>query len=131
MPIYEYYCPDCHKIYQFFVRNVPEHRAPACPRCESTELTRRFSIFTTTTTEESRLEKLADPSKLAGLDENDPKSLARWMRKMSKEIGDEDMGPEFNEMIDRLEAGEDPEEIERSMSMDPKSPPTDSTLYEA
>jgi hypothetical protein len=64
--------------------------------------------------EESRLESLADPSRLAGLDENDPRSLARWMRKMSGEMG-EDLGAEFNEVVDRLEAGESPEEIEKSM----------------
>jgi hypothetical protein len=64
--------------------------------------------------EESRLDSLADPSSLAGLDENDPRSIARWMRKMSGEVG-EDMGSEFDEMVDRLEAGESPEEIEQSM----------------
>jgi len=64
--------------------------------------------------EESRLESLADPSSLGDLDENDPRSMARWMRKMSEETG-EDMGPEFNEMVGRLEAGENPEDVERSM----------------
>jgi len=64
--------------------------------------------------EESRLESLADPSSLAGLDEDDPRSIARWMRTMSQETG-EDLGPEFDEMVDRLEAGEDPEEIEGSL----------------
>jgi hypothetical protein len=64
--------------------------------------------------EESRLESLADPSNLSGLDESDPRSMARWMRKMSQEMG-EDMGPEFDEMVNRLEAGESPEEIEGSM----------------
>jgi hypothetical protein len=63
---------------------------------------------------ESRLEDLADPSGLGDLDEEDPRSVARWMRKMSDEVG-EDMGPEFNEMLGRLEAGESPEDIERSM----------------
>jgi len=60
------------------------------------------------------MENLADPSSLAGLDENDPKSMARWMRKMSNEMG-EDLGPEFSEVVGRLEAGEDPEAIEKSM----------------
>ncbi len=60
------------------------------------------------------MESLADPSSLAGLDENDPKSMARWMRKMSSEMG-EDLGPEFSEVVDRLEAGEDPESIEQSI----------------
>jgi len=49
--------------------------------------------------EESRLESLADPSKLAGLDEKDPKSLARWMKRMGKEMG-EDLGEDFDESID-------------------------------
>jgi hypothetical protein len=64
--------------------------------------------------EDSRLEDLADPGNLAGLDENDPKSMARWMRKMSSEMG-EDLGPEFDEVVDRLEAGESPEAIEATM----------------
>jgi hypothetical protein len=48
------------------------------------------------------------------LDEDDPRSLARFMRQMADETG-EDMGPEFDEMVGRLEAGEDPESIDRSM----------------
>jgi hypothetical protein len=51
---------------------------------------------------------------LADLDENDPQSMARWMRRMSQETG-EDLGPEFDEVIDRLEAGENPEDIEAAM----------------
>jgi hypothetical protein len=64
--------------------------------------------------EESRLDSLADDSALAGLDENDPKSMGRWMRKMAAETGEE-MPPEFNEVVGRLESGEDPENIEKSM----------------
>jgi hypothetical protein len=65
-------------------------------------------------TEDSRLDDLADPSMLGDLDEDDPKSLARWMRKMSAETGEE-MPQEFDEVIDRLESGQSPEEIEESM----------------
>jgi hypothetical protein len=64
--------------------------------------------------EESHLDDLADPSSFPDLDENDPKSLGRWMRKMSSEMG-EDLGPEFDEVVGRLEAGEDPESIEKTM----------------
>jgi hypothetical protein len=64
--------------------------------------------------EESRLDDLADPSGFPDLDENDPKSLGSWMRKMSGEMG-EDLGPEFDEVVGRLESGEDPESIEQSM----------------
>jgi Flp pilus assembly protein TadB len=51
---------------------------------------------------------------LADLDENDPKSIARWMRRMSRET-DEELGPEFEEVVDRLEAGESPEDIEAAL----------------
>jgi len=64
--------------------------------------------------EESRLDDLADPSNFGDLDENDPRSIARFMRKMSDEVG-EDMGSEFEEVVDRLESGESPEDIEQSM----------------
>lgn len=60
------------------------------------------------------MDAMADPSALGDVDENDPKSMARFMRKMSGEMG-EDMGPEFDEMVGRLESGESPEEIEKSM----------------
>jgi len=60
------------------------------------------------------LEDLTDFSDFPDFDESDPRSLGRWMRKMSAEIG-EDLGPEFEEVVGRLEAGESPEEIEKTM----------------
>ncbi|HVN53116.1 MAG TPA: hypothetical protein VMT46_02205 [Anaerolineaceae bacterium] len=63
--------------------------------------------------EESRLESMADPSALAGL-EDDPKALGRMMKQMSSEVGEE-MGPEFDEVVNRLEAGQNPEDIEREL----------------
>lgn len=65
--------------------------------------------------EESRLEALADPSMLAGLEEEDPRALGRMMRQMSAELGEEMDDPELNEIVDRLESGQSPEEIEKSM----------------
>ena len=65
--------------------------------------------------EESRLESMADPSGWGDIDENDPKSMARMMKKLGTEMG-EDLGPEFSEVVDRLEAGEDPESIESSLA---------------
>jgi hypothetical protein len=56
---------------------------------------------------------MADPDSLSGL-EDDPQSLGKMMRRMSRELG-EDMGPEFDEVIDRLEKGQSPEEIERDL----------------
>ena len=116
MPIYEYGCYDCRKRVNVLFRSFSDvkTKAAACPRCGGTHLKRLVSKVAVVRSEESRLESLADPSSLSGLDENDPKSVARWMRKMSGEIG-EDLGSEFNEVVDRLEAGEDPESIEKSL----------------
>ena len=64
--------------------------------------------------EDSRMDDLADPSAFGDLDENDPRSIGRWMRRMSAETGEE-LGSEFEEVVGRLEAGENPESIEQSM----------------
>ena len=116
MPIYEYGCYDCRKRVSVFFCSFSEveTKEATCPRCGGTHLKRLVSKVAVLRSEESRLESLADPSSMAGLDENDPKSIARWMRKMGNEMG-EDLGSDFNEVVDRLEAGEDPESIEKSM----------------
>ncbi len=116
MPIYEYICLDCKRRVSLLWRSFADaaSRQAVCPRCGSTNLTRLISRVSVVRSEESRLDSLADPNNLAGLDENDPKSLARFMRKMANETG-ENLGPEFTEVVERLEAGEDPESIERSL----------------
>jgi len=116
MPIYEYGCYDCRKRVSVFFRSFAavKTKEATCPRCGGTNLKRLISKVSVVRSEESRLENLADPASLGGLDENDPKSIGRWMRKMSNEMG-EDLGGEFNEVVDRLESGEDPESIEKSM----------------
>lgn len=116
MPIYEYGCYDCRKRVNVFFRTFTdaETKEAICPRCGGANLKRLVSRVSVVRSEESRLDSMADPGNLAGLDENDPKSMARWMRKMSNEMG-EDLGDEFKEVVDRLETGEDPESIEQSM----------------
>ncbi len=81
-----------------------------CKRCGQGDLKRLISKFAVLKSEESRLENLADPSALSGVDENDPRSIARWARKMGQEMG-EDLGDDFTEMVDRMEAGEMPDEM--------------------
>lgn len=109
MPIYEYGCHRCRKRVSVFFRTLKsaENDPAICPLCGGGDLRRLISKVGRLRSEESRLESLADPSNLAGLDEQDPKSLARMMRQMSQETG-EDLGDEFTEMVERLEAGEDP-----------------------
>jgi putative FmdB family regulatory protein len=119
MPIYEYRCLDCRRRVSIFWRSFSELEgesaaAPQCPRCGKTNLVRLISRVAVLRSEESRLDNLADADVLDGLDEQDPKSIARWMRRMGRETG-EDLGPEFDEMVDRLEAGQSPEEIEAAI----------------
>ncbi|MCX6340731.1 MAG: zinc ribbon domain-containing protein [Candidatus Aureabacteria bacterium] len=130
MPIYEYACDRCRKVFNFLVRNVSSHKAPKCPRCGKGGMKRRVSSFRIGRSDDARMEKLADPSSLAGLDEKDPRSLARWMKKMGREIGEE-MPEEMNDMADRLETGESPEEIERSMGEGGYTKDDSGELYEA
>jgi hypothetical protein len=69
-----------------------------------------MSRFATVKSEEARLDALAEPSNLSGLDENDPKSMARWMRKMGKELGEDLSGEDFDQMVDEMEAGNMPDD---------------------
>lgn len=99
MPIYEYRCCDCGKKSTFITLSVKASLSPKCKKCGSTNLEKIISRVAISRSEESRLESLADPSKLAGLDESDPKSMARWMRKMGKELG-EDVGEDFDQAVE-------------------------------
>jgi putative FmdB family regulatory protein len=115
MPIYEYHCPDCnHRVSVVLSYNEYGKVQPACPVCGGKNLRRLISRTRFSRSEESRLESLSDPSAWGDIDEQDPRSMAKMMRRMSSELGEE-MGPDFQETVDRLEAGESPEEIEKSM----------------
>lgn len=99
MPIYEYRCEECKKISEFLVLRSGEPFEPQCKRCHSKKMTRVLSRVRVIRSEESRLESLADPSKWGDLDEKDPKSMARWMKKMGKEFGEE-MGEDIDQMVE-------------------------------
>ncbi len=115
MPIYEYRCADCRRRVSILFRSFSNTENPRCPNCGGEHLSRLVSRVSTVKSEEARLDALSDPSAFGDVDENDPKSMARFMKKMGNEMGGEDLGPEFHEMVDRLESGENPEEIEKSM----------------
>ena len=115
MPRYDYRCQSCKKRSVIFQTYAEYGRKKVkCPHCGSTELQRLIGRVRIARSEESRLDELSDPSDWGDIDENDPRSMARMMRKMGSELG-EDMPGEFDEVVDRLEAGEDPEDIEESM----------------
>jgi len=103
MPIYEYECHDCRRRVSLLVRSLSTTSAPACPRCGSTALTRLMSRFATVKSEEARLESLAEGGDMGDLDENDPASVARFMKKMGKEFGD-DLGDDFESAVDEAMA---------------------------
>jgi len=112
MPNYDYLCSDCGKrvsIFQTYEAYGKE--TVQCPNCNSEQLARLVSRVRVLRSEESRLDALADPTAWDGFDEEDPKAMARMMRKMGDELGEE-MPSEFDEVVDRLETGE---EIERTM----------------
>jgi putative FmdB family regulatory protein len=114
MPNYEYRCLNCKRRFEVYLSYSDYGKqALRCPHCSSDQVQRRIGRIRFARSEESRLENLADPSSLAGL-EDDPKALAQMMRQMGSEAGEE-LGPEFDEVMDRLESGQSPEEIEAAL----------------
>lgn len=107
MPIYEFQCEKCRKTSSILTTRVSEKVDAVCKHCGSSKMRRLMSRFAMPRSEESRMESLADPSKLGGIDENDPKSVARMMRQMGKEMGDDFDAPEFDEAIEELESGKE------------------------
>jgi putative FmdB family regulatory protein len=98
MPIYEYRCEKCGKISSHLVLNKDD-LSSYCKHCGSNSVIKLISRVNVRLSEETRLEKLADPAMTAGLDENDPKSMAKWMKKMGGLAGD-DLGEDFDQMVD-------------------------------
>ena len=105
MPIYEYHCADCRRAVSLLVMRISDPTPPICPRCGGTQLRRLMSRFATVRSEEDRLDSLADPSSLGDLDEDDPKSVAKWMKKMGNEMG-EDLGDDVDEALEQETGGD-------------------------
>ena len=130
MPIYEFYCPDCHTVFNFFSRSVNTTKRPSCPKCGRRRLGREISLFSMTGSKkdaageddldlpiddakmESAMEALAGEAE--GIDEDDPRQAAQLMRKFSDMTGME-LGGGMQEALARMEAGEDPEAIEAEL----------------
>lgn len=129
MPIYEFYCPDNHTVYQFLARSLAHGgKTPRCPENAEFRMEKRISKFAFLRgakepseadpfdgIDDAKMEAMmADLERdMAGVDENnpDPRALGHVMRKMTDVLGDK-APPEMREMIRRLEAGEDPEKLE-------------------
>lgn len=128
MPIYEYYCDQCNVIFNFFSSRVNTAKVPDCPKCGKKELARRISTFATI----GKAKEEGD-DQLAGLDEakmeqafgslmreaehineDDPRQMASLMRKFTRQTGIH-LGDSMEEAISRMEAGEDPDQVEKEM----------------
>ena len=101
MPIYEYLCDTCQARFSKLVQGFRDPETLNCPRCKNTAVRRAVSRVAVVRSEDARLDAMADPSMFAGLDENDPVSVAKWAKKMGREMG-EDMGDDWEEMVDEM-----------------------------
>lgn len=138
MPIYEFACPKCRRIYSFLSKRVNPSHSPTCPKCGSKKLSKEISRF-------AMLKGMAEPAAkpevgaddgppmpdlddprveramaemerdMEHLDENNPKHMAHMLRKMKDLMPAGTMPKEMETAIKRLEAGEDPEKIEADM----------------
>lgn len=134
MPIFEFLCPACNRIYSFLSLTATPSRKPVCPRCFATNLTRVASSFAVSSSRKSREEKPKETgspqddaaqarveqemmrmtSELDEKDAEDPRMMARMMRRLA-ELSGEKMTPTMEEMFRRLEAGEDADSLEEEL----------------
>ena len=128
MPIYEFYCENCHTVFNFFSQRVNTEKCPDCPKCDRSRLERQVSVFSVSRNrgeqgsdpfegvDESRLEQaiMSIAGELEGLDQDNPQQAARAMRKVMDQAGIE-LGDSVEEAIGRLEAGDDPDDIEATL----------------
>jgi putative FmdB family regulatory protein len=117
MPNYDFRCLDCGRRFEIFFSFSDYGKKPVtCTHCGSQKVTRKIGRIRVARSEESRmsqLESMADPNRLESL-ENDPRQLGQMMRTMSSEMG-ESIGPEFDEVVNRLEKGQTPDQIEKDL----------------
>lgn len=130
MPIYEFYCPDCNTIYNFWSAKVNTEKNPSCPRCDRQNLKRKMSSYAIISKsdkdsddemgdlpiDESKMEEaiMSLSSEAENINEDDPRAMARLMRKFSDKAGIK-YNDQMEEALARLEAGEDPEQLEDEM----------------
>ena len=130
MPIYEFYCEDCHTIFNFFSSQINTDKRPLCPKCEKTTLKRQVSLFAFTgKTKEA--DQMNDPpfgdgemdqvaqmvtreaEKIKSM-EDDPRQAANMMRKLSDMTGLK-LGKGLDEALARMERGENSDQVEAEM----------------
>jgi putative FmdB family regulatory protein len=129
MPIYEFFCQDCNTIFNFLSSRINTDTRPSCPKCGKEELNRQMSSFAVigkaekedandpmAGLDESKMEQAFEGlmREAEGMNEDDPRQMANLMRKFSDKTGI-NMGEQMEEALSRMEAGEDPDQIEQEM----------------
>ncbi len=115
MPVYEFRCQDCRKKFDLRLSYAEyDVYTPLCPVCGSHNVLRVIRPVRVSTNDLSRLADMADPANLDGLDQ-DPRKLGRMMRDMRNQMGADDLPGEFDEVVDRLEKGQAPDEIDKAL----------------
>lgn len=128
MPVYEYYCKDCHTIYSFRSDSFEQSKKPKCPGCGKKKMEKQISMFAISSgrgddggddfpdIDEGAMEKamMSLEGEAGGLDEENPRAMAKFMRKLYESTGLK-LGGGMEEAIRRMESGEDPDKIEEEM----------------
>lgn len=137
MPIYEFACPKCRKIFSFLSKRINPERLPVCPKCGNKKLKKEISRFAMTKglkepaaqptgpedgppgpdLDDPRIERamMEMERDMEHMDENNPRHMAHMMKKMKDLMPPGTVPKEMDVAIKRLEAGEDPEKIEADM----------------
>jgi putative FmdB family regulatory protein len=137
MPIYEFACPKCRKIFSFLSKRINPDRFPTCPKCGNKKLSKQVSRFAAMKgvaepkaamdgpddgppmpdMDDPRVERVMSELErdMAHLDENNPRHMAHMMKKMKDIMPEGTVPKELDVAIKRLEKGEDPEKIEEDM----------------
>lgn len=112
MPAYDYICHDCQRRVTLRYKTIAAYEAatPTCPRCGGTNLARWIKRVRVLKGDEARLIGLEEDSTMSDLANADPQTFGRFMRRVAQESGEE-VGGEFDEVVGRLEKGEDPDDI--------------------
>jgi putative FmdB family regulatory protein len=108
MPLYEYWCRQCQRKLMLYSRTFSD-ALPSCPRCGNDTLRRLLSTFSvrSKTYKDVYEDILSDSHLTKGMMADDPRALAEWNRRMGQ---GEEVAPEYEEMLGRMEKGEMPSE---------------------
>ena len=129
MPIYEFFCPDNRRIYSFLARSLSDSdKVPRCPENPKWKMEKMLSSFAVTGNakepsadgggdgDDARMDAAMDAMErefgsMADNDNPDPRSIAKMMRRMGELTGGK-IPEQMQEMIARMEKGEDPDKLE-------------------